>query len=153
MHAAQLATGRLAWAAAMLLMLVVGGPSEPVEPAAPKAQPAIVWRKHWAGALQEARAKKQPVLLVVAFPTCKWWLRMERTTFADPRVQAVLSSMVPVLLHGEEDGILFEKFKVTECPLIAICDAAGKEAARVEGLREATPFLAWLKRHGPAAKK
>ena len=152
MDAARHATGRPVGAAAMLLMLVGGGPSEPVEPPAPKAQAAIVWRKHWAGALQEARAKKQPVLLVVAFPTCKWWLRMERTTFADPRIQAVLSSMVPVLLHGEDDGILFEKFKVAECPLIAICDATGKEIARVEGLQEATPFLGWLKRYGPPAK-
>lgn len=124
------------------------------EPPAKQNPPAIAWRKHWAGALQEARTKRQPVLLVVAFPSCKWWLRMERTTFADPRARELLSSVVPVLLQGEEDGILFEQFKVAECPMIAVCDAAGKELARVQGLQEVNPFLDWLKRHGrPRPKK
>ncbi|MCI0684551.1 MAG: DUF255 domain-containing protein [Gemmataceae bacterium] len=118
------------------------------EPPAQQKEPPIAWRKHWAGARQEARTTKQPMLLVVAFPSCKWWLRMERTTFADPRVRNAIATLIPVLLHGEEDGLLFEQFKVTECPLIAVFDAGGKEVARVQGFQEVQAFLEWLNRHG-----
>ena len=158
MDAATQASCRTVWSVAAVLVLAgIGGgrnaPAVAVDPQPQKALPPIAWRKDWAAALQEARTKKQPVLLVVAFPTCKWWLRMERTTFADPQVRVVVSSMIPVLLHGGDDGIFFELFKVSECPLIAICDAAGKEAARLQGLQEPISFLNWLKRHSLLSPK
>ena len=119
------------------------GKEEPNQ--APKKM-SIAWRMDLAAARREAREKERPLLLVIAFPSCKWWLRMERTTFTDPRVRELVAGMVPVLLHGDEDGKLFEEFNVTECPLIALFDSSGKELARVQGLQDSATFIPWLKR-------
>lgn len=114
-------------------------------PPAKKAAP-LVWRTDWDQAFLEARTKKAPVLLVVAFPTCKWWIKMERTSFRDEKVLSLARTALPVLLQGEEDGLLFQRFKVAECPLVAIFDLEGNEIARLEGHQEPEAFHAWLKR-------
>ena len=155
LHPGQLLGFALACAAGILCSTrqALHGSSDDAKEHPAKKLPAIAWRKHWEDARQEARVKKQPLLLVVAFPSCKWWLRMERTTFTDKQVRDLVATTVPVLLYGEEDGRLFEQVKVSECPLIAVFDAGGKEMARIEGLQQAKPFRDWLGRHlGQATK-
>jgi len=124
-------------------MLSPGGAHAAQTPQAPPKDP-IAWRRDFRAAQKESQEKNRPLLLVAAFPTCTWWIRMERTTMRDPRVRALVARTIPVQINGEVDEELSQRLKISQCPLTVLYAPDGKVLFRVEGLQQAEPFLRLL---------
>ncbi|HNI49919.1 MAG TPA: protein-disulfide reductase DsbD [Accumulibacter sp.] len=106
------------------------------------------------GSVDEVAARvksaQRPVMLDFYADWCVTCKEMERTTFADPRVQAELARwtllQADVTRNSEQDQALLQRFKVYGPPAIIFFDRSGKEieGVRIVGLQGADEFLGLL---------
>ncbi len=113
--------------------------------ASPESSPAatgVQWEKSLEAALQRAGKEKKLVMVFFYTDWCGWCRRMDQNTFADARVQAELTRLVPVRLNAEGNGRAeAARFRVNSFPVIAFLDATGRQVARIPGFLPAPAFL------------
>jgi len=97
-------------------------------------------------AVQSATARRQPVMLDFYADWCVSCKEMERDTFTDPKVRAVLSKALllqaDVTLNSLDDQSLLKRFSIFGPPTIAFYDSAGRERSnfRVVGYMKPEQF-------------
>ncbi len=123
-------------------------PPERVErgPRTDSPAPPVAWRDP-GEALAEARRDKKIVLLEVEVTWSAWCMRMQRTTYADPRVREdIARNFVPARIDAEEDRrrvayegrmlshrALADRFRVATYPTIVFLAPDGTPITRVPG--------------------
>lgn len=101
-------------------------------------------------ALAQARARQQPLFVLVSAPFCIACHRMDHTTWLEPRVRAWLSANAVTVRIAPQalDGVA-AKLEVRGFPTVLRLDG-GVETARLTGLRTADDVVAWLAGAAPA---
>lgn len=103
---------------------------------------AIRWERSVGSALDRARSENKLVMMSFHTDWCGWCKRMDRTTYADPRVQQAMERLVPVKLDAEKDGRQdAARYGVRGYPTVVFANSAGEEVARIPGYLEPTAFL------------
>ena len=103
-------------------------------------------------AVTQAAASGKPAMLDFYADWCVECIRMERRTFPEPRVQALLAQVQPlqadVTAHDETDQALMREFGIIGPPAILFFDRNGDEmpAYRLVGFFTADEFSAHLQR-------
>jgi thiol:disulfide interchange protein len=111
-------------------------------PDSSRAASGVQWEKSFEAALQRAGKEKKLVMVFFYTDWCGWCRRMDQNTFADARVQAELSRLVPVRLNAEGNGRAeAARFRVNSFPVIAFLDATGRQVARIPGFLPPPAFL------------
>jgi uncharacterized protein YyaL (SSP411 family) len=104
---------------------------------------AVEWNR-WTPAIFE-QAKKDKRLILVDFSAewCGFCKKMDKTTWRDPQVLAVINeNFIPVKVEDEVDPELAEKYRDYGRPAMIVLDANGKEVFRKTGYQ--TPqFMLW----------
>jgi thiol:disulfide interchange protein DsbD len=157
------------WKGAGVILLIAGvallagllaGNRDPLRPlagivgpaASPEAARAVPWiRVASTGELDERlRAPGRPVMLDFYADWCVSCKEMEKFTFSDPKVRAVMESMLllqaDVTEGTEQDRALLKRFSLFGPPGIVFFDAQGREikGLRVIGYQNAERFLKTL---------
>ncbi len=107
-------------------------------------------------ALEEARAKQQPVMLDFYADWCVSCKEMEAFTFQDPEVQRTLASFLliqaDVTANDEDDKALLKQLGLFGPPAIIFYSHDGKEIEghRVVGYLKAEDFISHLQQMTPA---
>lgn len=103
----------------------------------------VEWNR-WTPAIFE-QAKKDKRLILVDFSAewCGFCKKMDKTTWRDPQVLAVINeNFIPVKVEDEVDPELAEKYRDYGRPAMIVLDADGKEVFKKTGYQ--TPqFMLW----------
>jgi thiol:disulfide interchange protein len=93
-------------------------------------------------ALSKAYAEQKVVMLDVYTDWCGWCKKLDRETFADPRVGTATRGMVPIKVNAEKGGRdVARKYQVDGFPVIIFVDGKGKELQRIRGFVTADEML------------
>ena len=135
---------------ALLLSLACAVPSS-------ASDPAVAWRS-WPDGLEQARARKRPVLVNVHTDWCGWCRRMERDVYARPEIRQYLDrkfvtvklnaeSAEPAPYQGEDLTAreLASRFRVTGYPTTLFLRSNGEHLVSVPGYVAADRFLLLLR--------
>jgi thiol:disulfide interchange protein len=140
----------------LVIVLFTGYGSVESEPTAPVSReiPGLQ-RIHWSDfgtGLQEARSHQQPMLVNFSTSWCGYCKKMDRTTWRDPAVLALLERMVPVHVDIEsttrENGFqgteLGSRFQVSSTPTLMLLDGNGQVISRTAGYMTGREVLDWV---------
>lgn len=68
-----------------------------------EADAQVKWRSNYAAALKEASEKNRPIFVECYTDTCPLCRLMEKTTFQDPTIQAMLNTLfIPVKINDRD---------------------------------------------------
>lgn len=95
--------------------------------------------------LEPHRARHQFVF--VSSKSCAWCDKMERTTFAHPKVAETMAERYTYAKVSGKDAA--KRYNVTALPTYIILDSEGREVRRGSGYRSPEEFLAWLDQQRP----
>jgi YHS domain-containing protein/thiol-disulfide isomerase/thioredoxin len=110
-------------------------------------QPKITWHADFETALAEGQLMGQPLLVHFTAKWCPGCLRLERTTFPDPRVVDHLrGSYVAVHIDADRSPEMVTKFNVDRLPTAIVITPDGIEQGRIVGYRKAEDYVADLTR-------
>ena len=105
----------------------------------------IVWYRDYELALHEAKLLRRPLLVHV---TSKWspaCLRLERTTFIDPKLaEFVNNALLAVYVDADASPDLVARLHAETLPVAVVLSPDGRELARIEGYRTAESYIAQL---------
>jgi YHS domain-containing protein/thioredoxin-related protein len=124
---------------------LAGAATRAAGPADDRAKTA--WHHDYELALAEARLMGQPLLVHVTAKWCPGCLRLERTTFPDPRVVDYLrSSYVAVHVDADRSPELIARFSVERLPTAVVITPDGIEQGRIVGYRKPEDYITELTR-------
>ncbi|MBI1917536.1 MAG: DUF255 domain-containing protein [Planctomycetes bacterium] len=110
----------------------------------------IDWRKDYASALQEARAKGLPLVLDFGTDACLWCDKLDVTTFRDPEVVRLVNGrFIPLKVHAARYPDLIAHLKIQSYPTFVVADPSGRILNAHAGFLEAPAFLEFLRRVTP----
>jgi YHS domain-containing protein/thioredoxin-related protein len=113
-------------------------------PASDRAQ--INWYRDFKLAENESKLLGRPLFVHVSSkwsPTC---LRMERTTYVDPKVVEWFGeSLLAVYVDADASPELAARLRATSLPMAVVLSANGSELLRIEGYRSADSLIVELK--------
>ena len=93
-------------------------------------------------ALSKAYAEQKIVMVDLYTDWCGWCKKMDRETFADPRVGRATRGMVPIRVNAEKGGEeVARKFRVDGYPVVLFLDGKGREVQRIRGYVDADELL------------
>jgi uncharacterized protein len=87
---------------------------------------SVGWLPWGTGAFARARAERKPVLLSLTASWCQWCREMDRTSYADPAIAALLNErFVPVRVDADERPDISERYSLGGWPTTAFLNADG----------------------------
>ena len=87
----------------------------------------VRWLTWGAEAFARARAEDRPVLLSIAAPWCESCLDMDRTTYADPGVAAIVNDrFVPIRVNADRRPDISDRYSLGGWPTTAFLTAEGE---------------------------
>ena len=87
----------------------------------------VRWLPWGAEAFARARAEDRPVLLSIAAPWCESCLDMDRTTYADPGVAAIVNDrFVPIRVNADRRPDISDRYSLGGWPTTAFLTAEGE---------------------------
>lgn len=92
-------------------------------------------------ALAQAQRENKPLLIDFYAVWCLPCQRMEKETFADPRVKDVLQKVILLKIDTDKEPVLSEKFGVVGLPDFRLITSSGDEFRRLRGFQTADKFL------------
>lgn len=105
------------------------------------------WRTDLGPALETAKQQNRPLLLDFRADWCVACVELEKKTWPDERVKAVLTEVVPVRLDmtrtSGEGQALLSRYRVMGLPTVILLDPQGRELGRFVGFKSPDDFLAW----------
>jgi thiol:disulfide interchange protein DsbD len=111
----------------------------------------LAWHFHQdeVAALAEARAQGRPVIIDFWADWCTACKELDKTAWADPRVQAAAQRFVTLKMDGTNDTDafqrVFDKYGVVGMPTVIFIDASGHELpVRITGAVDGDEMLKWL---------
>ena len=115
------------------------------------AEEGIQWRTDVEAATAEAARTGKPLFLDFTATWCPPCKQMERDTWTDPRVRAVLAErFTPVKVDVDDDPKTARTHEVASIPtLLVLVD--GQPTGRVSGYHGPDQMLAFLEEHAPDA--
>ncbi len=132
------------------LVLLVGGSTGAVYSTLAHEPTTLVWRTDRERAVSEARAGGKPHVLDFTAEWCAACKELEKITFADPEVSAVLSTFVLVKMdmtgNTDEDQGIMEHYRVPGLPAVIVFDGEGKEVGRVTEFVKPARFLELIRK-------
>jgi len=94
----------------------------------------IEWKRWTPSVFEEAKEKKRLVLVDFSAEWCSFCKKMDKTTWRDPQVLAIIGeNYIPVRVEDEIDTELAEKYRDYGRPAIIVLDADGKEIFKKTG--------------------
>jgi thioredoxin-related protein len=116
-------------------------------PGRPARADGVEWRKDYASALHEARAKGLPLVLDFGNDDCVWCDKLDAVTFRAPTVIALLNGrFIPLRVHAARYPELVRHLNIQSYPTLVVADPSGKILRAHVGFLEPGPFLAFLRR-------
>ena len=91
-------------------------------------------------AVTRAQKESKPLLIEFYAEWCSPCQKMEKETFADPKVKAVLQNVVLLKIDTDKEPALSEKFGVVGLPDFRLLTNKGKEFRRLRGFQTANDF-------------
>src|SRR3954464_6443148 len=93
------------------------------------AQPSsgVAWQPWSAAAFARAREEQKPVLLSIATAWCHWCHEMDRTSYADPEIAAIVNDrFIPIRVDGDDRPDISERYSLGGWPTTAFLTPAGE---------------------------
>jgi thioredoxin-like negative regulator of GroEL len=106
--------------------------------------PAGGWSTNYNSALEEARARQQPLLVYFTASWCGPCKLMARTTLTNEAVLQTLSSVIHVALDVDEHPKLAQQHGVRAVPTFQMLSPGEEAVATTTGYQEANRFLQWV---------
>lgn len=120
----------------LLLPAAGGGPTGP-------------WQSDLGKAARTASVQGRPMLLDFRADWCVACVELEKKTWPDKGVEAVLGDLVPVRLDMTKstaaNQVLLKRYGIVGLPTVLLLDKDGKERGRFAGFKSPEEFLAWYK--------
>lgn len=115
--------------------------------------PAVVkWRTNYNQARKESQEKKLPLFIDFYTDPCVWCVKLDNSTFRDPRMVAFLNERcIPLKLDARVETTLVDNLRLRAYPSMVIASSEGQILEQIEGFKEAAQLLDTLQRHAPAA--
>jgi len=111
----------------------------------------LAWQFHQdeLAAIAQARAEGRPVIIDFWAEWCTACKELDKTAWADPRVQAAAGRFVTLKMDGTHDTDafqkVFDKYAVVGMPTVVFIDSAGREVPqRITGAIDAEEMLKFL---------
>ena len=111
----------------------------------------LAWAFHQdeVAAIAQARALGKPVIIDFWADWCAACKELDKTAWADPRVQAAAGRFVTLKMDGSQDTDafqkVFDKYMVVGMPTVVFIDSAGREVPqRITGAIDAEEMLKFL---------
>lgn len=109
--------------------------------------PQIKWGRSLSTATTKARTTRQLVMVDLYTDWCTWCKRLDKDTFRDKQVVALVKKLVPVKLNAEKEGAITAKlYRVDSYPTILFLDRFGKVVSRLDGYLGPKEFAAYLRK-------
>lgn len=97
----------------------------------------LKWMRWTPTVFEQAKQKKRLVLVDFTAEWCRFCEKMDKTTWRDPQVLAIIGeNYIPVRVEDEVDTKLAEKYRDYGRPAIIVLDAEGKEIFKKTGYLE-----------------
>ena len=104
---------------------------------------AVEWNRWTPAIFEQAKKNKRLILVDFSAEWCAFCKKMDKTTWRDPQVLAVINeNFIPVKVEDEVDPELAEKYRDYGRPAMIVLDADGNEVFKKTGYQ--TPqFMLW----------
>ena len=107
----------------------------------------VIWRTDYYRARKEAQEKGLPLVIDFGTKTCTYCVKLDQTTFRDPRVIAVMNERFsPLKIDAEIDTVLVSALQISSYPTIVLAAADGKILGTMVGYKDAGEFHENLQR-------
>lgn len=118
--------------------------SEPVPEARKENDPQPEFPHFFVEALARAGQEQKPIVLDFSADWCLPCQRMEKETFSDPEVAALLKRCIVLRVDPDEHPSLAQQFRVVGLPDIRLLDGSGKQRKQLLDFHEARLFQSEL---------
>jgi uncharacterized protein YyaL (SSP411 family) len=96
-------------------------------PSSARPSSGVAWQP-WSGvAFAAAREQHKPVLLSIATAWCHWCREMDRTSYADPEIAAIVNDrFIPIRVDADDRPDISERYSLGGWPTTAFLTPAGE---------------------------
>jgi thioredoxin-like negative regulator of GroEL len=107
----------------------------------------VNWRTDYGRARKEAQEKSLPLVIDFGTKTCFYCIKLDQTTFRDPKVIAVMNErFIPLKIDADAQTFLASSLQISSYPTIVLAGPDGTILGTIIGYKEAGEFHEKLQR-------